>query len=161
MIAAIVAVDENWGIGRNGDLLINIPEDKKFFKERTNGSIVIMGRKTWDSLPKKPLPNRKNYVISKSQKHVNGVDFISMDSAIELIQNEDSDIFIIGGGQIYEKLMNFLTSQSVMSFRVRLSLYCLLYSTRIFSTKLFITSSTSHNIVLHLFMLVFRVEVYF
>lgn len=46
MIAAIVAVDENWGIGRNGDLLINIPEDKKFFKERTNGSIVIMGRKT-------------------------------------------------------------------------------------------------------------------
>ena len=90
MIAAIVAVDENWGIGRNGDLLINIPEDKKFFKERTNGSIVIMGRKTWDSLPKKPLPNRKNYVISKSQKHVNGVDFISMDSAIELIQNEEA-----------------------------------------------------------------------
>lgn len=107
MIAAIVAVDENWGIGRNGDLLINIPEDKKFFKERTNGSIVIMGRKTWDSLPKKPLPNRKNYVISKSQKHVNGVDFISMDSAIELIQNEDSDIFIIGGGQIYEKLLPY------------------------------------------------------
>lgn len=107
MIAAIVAVDENWGIGRNGDLLINIPEDKKFFKERTNGSIVIMGRKTWDSLPKKPLPNRKNYVISKSQKHVNGVDFISMDSAIELIQNEDSDIFITGGGQIYEKLLPY------------------------------------------------------
>ena len=84
MLAAIVAVDENWGIGRNGDLLINIPEDKKFFKAKTNGSIVIMGRKTWDSLPKKPLPNRKNYVISKSQKHVNGVDFISMDSALEL-----------------------------------------------------------------------------
>ena len=107
MLAAIVAVDENWGIGRNGDLLINIPEDKKFFKAKTNDSIVIMGRKTWDSLPKKPLPNRKNYVISKSQKHVNGVDFISMDSAIELIQNEDSDIFIIGGGQIYEKLLPY------------------------------------------------------
>lgn len=59
MVAAIVAVDENWGIGRNGDLLVNIPEDKKFFKEKTSGSIVIMGRKTWDSLPKKPLPNRK------------------------------------------------------------------------------------------------------
>ena len=112
MIAAIVAVDENWGIGRNGDLLINIPEDKKFFKERTNGSIVIMGRKTWDSLPKKPLPNRKNYVISKRQKHVNGVDFISMDSAIELIQNEDSDIFIIGGGQIYEKLLPYCESDT-------------------------------------------------
>lgn len=107
MIAAIVAVDENWGIGRNGDLLVNIPEDKKFFKEKTSGSIVIMGRKTWDSLPKKPLPNRKNYVISRNQKHVDGVDFISMDSAIELIQNENSDIFIIGGGQIYEKLLPY------------------------------------------------------
>ena len=51
MTAAIAAVDNNWGIGYKGDLLENIPEDKKFFKEKTKNSIVIMGRKTWDSLP--------------------------------------------------------------------------------------------------------------
>lgn len=51
MIAAIVAVDINWGIGCGGNLLVDIPEDKKFFREKTKDSIVIMGRKTWDSLP--------------------------------------------------------------------------------------------------------------
>lgn len=59
MVIAIAAVDNNWGIGRNGDLLVNIPEDKKFFKYITNNSIVIMGRKTWDSLPKKPHQTEK------------------------------------------------------------------------------------------------------
>ena len=57
MISAIVAVNEDWGIGYNGDLLESIPEDLKSFKELTSGNVVIMGRKTWDSLPNKPLPN--------------------------------------------------------------------------------------------------------
>ena len=65
MISAIVAVDENFGIGFNGDLLEHIPEDLKHFKELTSGHTVVMGRKTWDSLPKKPLPNRHNLVITK------------------------------------------------------------------------------------------------
>ena len=65
MISAIVAVDENFGIGFNGDLLEHIPEDLKHFKELTSGHNVVMGRKTWDSLPKKPLPNRHNLVITK------------------------------------------------------------------------------------------------
>lgn len=107
MIAAIAAIDNNWGIGRNGDLLVSIPEDKQFFKNKTSGSIVIMGRKTWDSLPIKPLPNRKNYVISRTQNDSN-TNFISMDSALELIKTEKKrDIFIIGGGQIYEKLLPY------------------------------------------------------
>ena len=107
MVASIVAVDNNWGIGRNGDLLVNIPEDKKFFKNKTSGSIVIMGRKTWDSLPIKPLQNRKNYVISRTQSD-GDANFISMDSALELIKTEKkSNIFIIGGGQIYEKLLPY------------------------------------------------------
>ena len=54
MISAIVAVDNNWGIGFNGDLLEHIPEDLKYFKKLTENNVVIMGRKTWDSLPKKP-----------------------------------------------------------------------------------------------------------
>ena len=68
MISAIVAVDNNWGIGFNGDLLEHIPEDLKYFKELTSGGVVIMGRKTWDSLPKKPLPNRVNIVITSNPK---------------------------------------------------------------------------------------------
>ena len=63
MISAIVAVDNNWGIGYNGDLLLSIPDDLKRFKAITIGHNVVMGKNTWESLPKKPLPNRINIVI--------------------------------------------------------------------------------------------------
>ena len=53
MISAIVAVDENWGIGFNGELLEKIPEDMKFFKEKIEGNLLICGSKTWDSLPRR------------------------------------------------------------------------------------------------------------
>ena len=66
MISAIVAVDNNWGIGFNGDLLEAIPADLKRFKELTTGHVVVMGSKTWNSLPRKPLPNRGNIVISRT-----------------------------------------------------------------------------------------------
>ena len=111
MVIAIAAVDKNWGIGRNGDLLVNIPKDKEFFKYITNNSIVIMGRKTWDSLPKKPLPNRENYVITKTPERYseNGAKFITLLEAIQMIENSDisSRIFIIGGGQIYKELLPY------------------------------------------------------
>lgn len=111
MVIAIAAVDNKWGIGRNGDLLVNIPEDKKFFKHITNNSIVIMGRKTWDSLPKKPLPNRENYVITKTPENhsENGAKFITLSDAIQMIENSEinSRIFIIGGGQIYKELLPY------------------------------------------------------
>lgn len=64
MISAIVSVDEKMGIGANGKLLASYPEDMKFFKAMTTGHVVVMGRKTWDSLPIKPLPNRTNIVIT-------------------------------------------------------------------------------------------------
>ena len=107
MIAAIVAVDANWGIGYNGDLLEYIPEDLKYFKTLTTGNIVIMGRKTWDSLPRKPLPNRLNMVITNQTKS-NGCDLIngewmklSMDNIkfqLEYNNKEYDKYFIIGGG---------------------------------------------------------------
>ena len=119
MISAIVAVDENWGIGSNGDLLEHIPADLKYFKELTTGNIVVMGRKTWDSLPNTPLPDRINIVISNSMfpfqgkyqwdviKHLSVC--MSLDHAINYIQsvNNDNDVFIIGGGQIYKELLPF------------------------------------------------------
>ena len=106
MISAIVAVDNNWGIGFNGDLLERIPEDMKNFVHLTTGNVVIMGRKTWDSLPKKPLPNRTNIVITSNPNIYNDAEFMDLfDAKLYLIYNKNDDIFIIGGGKIYEELL--------------------------------------------------------
>ena len=109
MISAIVAVDNNWGIGYNGDLLEHIPEDLKYFKALTTGHVVVMGRKTWDSLPKKPLPNRINYVITKEAKSSNEeVAYFDMDCIKMMMQKQsDYEYFIIGGGSIYNQLLSF------------------------------------------------------
>lgn len=98
MVAAIVAVDINWGIGYNSDLLVDIPEDKKFFREKTKDSIVIMGRKTWDSLPIKPLPNRTNYIISRNSFSVGeNSHVITLEEAIQIIKSttKEEKVFII------------------------------------------------------------------
>ena len=109
MISAIVAVDENFGIGFNGDLLEHIPEDLKHFKELTSGHTVVMGRKTWDSLSKKPLPNRHNLVITKDPsiyELTNEVWFYTLRQIeVLMLKNKNVNYFVIGGGQIYEKLL--------------------------------------------------------
>ena len=113
MISAIVAVDDNWGIGYNGDLLEHIPEDLKHFKELTTGHVVVMGRKTWDSLPVKPLPSRHHIVITHTEKPYIKDDafFCDLDyikdyswNTLQKMSN-DSMWFIIGGGQIYKELL--------------------------------------------------------
>ena len=107
MISAIVAVDNNWGIGFNGDLLEHIPEDLKYFKELTTGGTVIMGRKTWDSLPKKPLPNRLNIVITSTPRESEeNVKLMTLEEAMAYaVVCRPQNVFIIGGGAIYEKLL--------------------------------------------------------
>ena len=108
MISAIVAVDNNWGIGFQGKLLERIPADLKYFKEITNNSPIIMGRKTWESLPKKPLPNRTNIVISSiALGPKDGARFWSMEAVkdILLYRRFHRDFFIIGGGTIYKQLL--------------------------------------------------------
>ena len=115
MIAAIVAVDNNWGIGYDGELLERIPEDMKYFRELTENNTVIMGRKTWDSLPKKPLQNRINVVVSskytfeaKSEKGQPSLILCDMPHCIQGVTNpRDQDMFIIGGGSIYEQLLPY------------------------------------------------------
>jgi dihydrofolate reductase len=110
MISAIVAVDNNWGIGFNGDLLEHIPEDLKYFKELTSGNTVVMGRKTWDSLPKKPLPNRFNVVITSQERHFEEMTaFIPFSEAVSRLKRspKEDDWFIIGGGQIYKELLPY------------------------------------------------------
>ena len=106
MIYAIVAADKNNGIGFNGDLLEHIPEDLKYFKQLTTGNTVIMGRKTWDSLPNKPLPNRTNIVITNNTNMEGQAEFMDLtDVILYFIYNKNDDIFIIGGGKIYEELL--------------------------------------------------------
>ena len=109
MISAIVAVDNNWGIGFNGDLLEHIPEDLKYFKELTSGEYkaVVMGRKTWDSLPKKPLPNRKNIIITTQTNYDSQDEHFWRLGQAKLVMKQQKgwEFFVIGGGQIYEKLL--------------------------------------------------------
>ena len=109
MISAIVAVDNNWGIGYNGKLLEYIPEDLKYFKELTSGEYkaVVMGRKTWDSLPKKPLPNRKNIIITTQTNYDSQDEHFWRLGQAKLVMKQQKgwEFFVIGGGQIYEKLL--------------------------------------------------------
>lgn len=110
MISAIVAVDNNWGIGYNGDLLEHIPEDLKYFKALTTGHVVVMGRKTWDSLPQKPLKDRLNIVISRQPRGSLGemAFTIQMDEAKMRVAMSDNneEWFIIGGGSIYQEFLS-------------------------------------------------------
>ena len=115
MISAIVAVDANWGIGYNGQLLEHISDDLKRFKELTANNTVVMGRKTWESLPNKPLPNRFNVILtsapSQMEQTVNTKfltmdDFLmNLDSLEEFMNEYGKEIFIIGGSQIYHSLL--------------------------------------------------------
>jgi len=70
MISIIVAVSEDWGIGKDNELLWHISEDLKRFKRLTSGNTVIMGKKTWESLPRRPLPGRKNIVLTDDPQDI-------------------------------------------------------------------------------------------
>ncbi len=111
MISAIVASDINFGIGFKNDLLEPIPEDLKNFKKLTTDKIVIMGRKTWNSLPKKPLPNRYNMIITSNppaeQDENNEFGFYTMSQIQNYLYQTNDDVFIIGGGQIYKQLLSY------------------------------------------------------
>lgn len=111
MIAAIVCVDKHFGIGSCGQLLESYPEDMTFFKEKTSGNIVVMGRKTWDSLPKKPLSNRFNIVITSSSIiNPDQTAFLKLEEFIKWLpklKEGKQDIYIIGGASIYKQLLPY------------------------------------------------------
>ncbi len=104
-IKAIVAVDENGAIGRQGDLLCHLPADMRHFKEMTMGHSIVMGRKTFESFPRRPLPGRQNLVITRSAGwQYPGVTVAhSLEQAIALAETDT--VFIIGGAQIYEQAL--------------------------------------------------------
>ena len=107
-ISMIAAVGKNNELGKGNDLVFKLPADMKHFKDITTGHIVIMGRKTYESIGK-PLPNRKNIVVTRDKKYAShGVNVIySLEGAIKQLKNIDQEIFIIGGGEIYKEAMKF------------------------------------------------------
>ena len=108
---AIVAVDLNWGIGCGGKLLQSIPEDMKFFKEKTIGNVVVMGRETFESLQgKNPLKDRINIVLSRSESFNDDRLIIcnSIDETLNELQKYENDkIFIIVGESVYKQFLPY------------------------------------------------------
>ena len=106
MISIIVAIAENGVIGDKNALLWNIKEDMRRFRTTTTGHPVIMGRKTFESLGSKPLPKRKNIVITRSDVEFEGA-FVahSLEEAIAMAEG-DEEIFIMGGAQIYAQSLD-------------------------------------------------------
>ena len=106
----IAAVDNNWAIGKNNQLLVRIPMDQKFFREMTTGKVVVMGRKTLESFPNsRPLKNRTNIVLTHNPSYeVEGAVVVhSLDELHKELEKYNSeDIYIIGGQKIYEQLVD-------------------------------------------------------
>ena len=107
-INVIVAMTKSRVIGKDGALPWHLSEDLKLFKAHTTGNIIIMGRKTFDSIGR-PLPNRRNIVVSrgiKDSEKVAGVEYYpDLDHAIAAAQEGDGRIFIIGGASIYHQMI--------------------------------------------------------
>lgn len=105
----IVAVDRNWGIGRGNELLFHIPKDMEFFKSKTLGKIVVMGKNTLLSLPNsKPLAQRTNIVLSKTLCRSDCIVCADLKELSEILKAYNSDdIFVIGGEMIYRELIPY------------------------------------------------------
>ena len=106
----IACADIEWGIGRNGDLLFNIPEDMEFFKTATKGKTVVMGRKTFGSLRIKPLPGRRNIVLTRSECFsFEGTETAhSLAELFSLLKSTPkNDVFVIGGADVYRQLLKY------------------------------------------------------
>ena len=104
---AIVAVDQNWGIGQGGEQLIYIPEDLKRFKNFTTGNTIVLGRKTMFTFPgKKPLKNRRNLILSRNPEfRPEGAEvFPDLESLMEQVTDPDNT-YVVGGAQVYNTMI--------------------------------------------------------
>lgn len=107
MISVIAAVSQNGAIGFQNKLLYWLPNDLKRFKQLTTGHTIIMGRLTFESLPKGALPNRRNVVLSRSLQPFPGAEtFSTLEQALASCA-ADEDVYIIGGAQVYSQAMRF------------------------------------------------------
>ena len=105
---AIVVTDKQWAIGRSGDLLFSLPGDMKHFRTLTTDGTVIMGRKTLDSFPGgRPLPKRRNIVITRSPDFCReGCEIVHRPEEALALAGDGDDVWLIGGGSIYAALLD-------------------------------------------------------
>ena len=107
----IVAVDKNWGIGKNNRLLVSIPADMKMFREETTGKVVVMGRRTLESFPNGlPLKNRENIIITRNPSfQVKGATVVhSIEEALEEVKKYPAeDVYCIGGDSVYKQMLPY------------------------------------------------------
>lgn len=127
----IAAVDQNWGIGWNNQLLVNIPSDKRYFKSLTEHQVVVMGRKTYESLPgKRALENRINIVLTKDTEFQEK-GFLVVHSVEELLGllkcYEEKEIYVIGGQTVYEQLAPYCEEAFItkIEYSYQADRYCL------------------------------------
>lgn len=113
----IVAVDENWGIGKENKLLVSIPSDMKFFREETTGKVVVMGRKTLESFPNGlPLKSRTNIVLTRDKNYYvkDAIIVHSIEAVLEQLKNYDSEnVYVIGGESIYREMLPYCDTAHV------------------------------------------------
>jgi len=121
MTTIVVAMGERNEIGSDNQLLWNLPKDLKHFKDLTSGHPIIMGRKTYESIGK-PLPNRTNIVVSRKKDWFQeGILIVgSIKEAVKFAKKIDENIFIIGGGNIYEQTMEIADRLEVTLVRAHL-----------------------------------------
>ena len=117
----IVAVDERWGIGKNGDLLLSIPDDMRFFREMTRSAVLVMGYNTLISFPgSKPLPGRLNIVLNDAEgcRAEGAVICRSLDQLFRFLNSFGSDeVYVIGGGSIYRQLLPYCDTAYITKMR--------------------------------------------
>jgi dihydrofolate reductase len=108
-MTAIAAVDRHWGIGRNGGLLLSLPPDLRRFRALTLGHTVVMGRRTFQSLPGgHGLPGRRNLVLTRTpDRPLPGAEAVSLSALLALRAPEGGEIFVIGGQSVYELLLPY------------------------------------------------------
>lgn len=112
VIAMIAAISRNFVLGKKGGMPWDLPSDLVDFREKTRGKVVIMGKKTWESLPKKPLPDRCNIILSRTMDASTGMEDVfvartkqeALELAMQLIQQRglSKEAMVIGGGEIYK-----------------------------------------------------------
>lgn len=106
-LSIIVAIAKNYAIGLDNKLIYWLPNDMKRFRTLTTGNAIIMGRKTFESLPKGALPNRRNIVLSRTSAKdafLGAECYATLDEALEACRNQD-EVFIIGGASVYEQAL--------------------------------------------------------
>lgn len=107
MISIIVACSENNVIGKDNGLIWRLSNDLKRFKALTTGHAIVMGRKTFESIGR-PLPNRRNIILSKNLEAMEGCEIMrSAGEVLEFAKSTDEELFVIGGGQVYEQFLPF------------------------------------------------------